>query len=209
MTTPHPDTEHLLRQAGLGDRDARERLLARHRARLRRMVAWRLDRRLAPRVDPSDVVQEVLLEANAKLDEFLQKRPIPFYPWLRTLAWEHVAASYRRHLRTQGRSVLREQPGAFDLPDESAAELAFRLVAPGASPSQQAIRRETREHVQQALKELAERDREVLVLRHLEQLSVADAAAVLGITPGAVKLRHLRALERIRKVFERAGEARP
>jgi RNA polymerase sigma-70 factor (ECF subfamily) len=209
MTTQQPDTEELLRQVGLGERAAREKLLARHRDRLRNMVAWRLDRRLAPRVDPSDVVQEVLVEANAKLDRYLQKRSVPFYPWLRSLAWERVAALYRRHLRARRRSVLREEVGVFNLPDESAAALAVRLVTSATSPSQQAIRREAQEHVRRTLKELPTRDREVLVLRHLEQLSVAEAAAILGISEGAVKLRHLRALERIRKRFEGNGEARP
>jgi len=201
-----PDTEDLLRQTGRGDRDARDRLLARHRDRLRKMVAWRLDRRLAPRVDPSDVVQDVLVEADRKLDDFLKRRPLPFYPWLRTLAWDHLAQAYRRHLRARGRSVLREEPGVLDLPDESAAELAARLVTSATSPSQQAIRREVRERVRRALAAMAERDREVLVLRHLEQLSVADTAAILDIKPGAVKVRHLRALERIRKLLESSGE---
>jgi RNA polymerase sigma-70 factor (ECF subfamily) len=209
MTVPQPDTEELLRQTGQGDREARGRLLARHRDRLRKMVAWRLDRRLAPRVDPSDVVQEVLVDANRKLEGYLQDRPLPFYPWLRTLAWELLAALYRRHVRVRGRSVLREEPGVLNLPDESAAELAARLITSTTSPSQRAIRREVREHVRRILAEMSERDREVLVLRNLEQLSVADTAAVLGITPGAVKVRHLRAIERLRKRLEQAGEGQP
>jgi RNA polymerase sigma-70 factor (ECF subfamily) len=96
MTTPQPDTEELLRQAECGEPGARERLLARHRDRLRKMIAWRLDRRLAARVDPSDVVQEVLLEASRKLDRFLREQPLPFFPWLRSLAGEHLATLHRR-----------------------------------------------------------------------------------------------------------------
>jgi RNA polymerase sigma-70 factor (ECF subfamily) len=206
MTAHEPDTDDLLRQTGDGDRDARDQLLARHRDRLRKMVAWRLDRRLAPRLDPSDVVQDVLVEADRKLDQFLQDRPLPFYPWLRTLAWEHLARQYRRHLKARGRSVLREEPGILNLPDESAAELADRLVTSASSPSRQAIRREARERVRKALAGLAERDREVLVLRHLEQLSVAETAQILNIKAGTVKVRHLRALERIRKLLTDAGE---
>ncbi|HMF11308.1 MAG TPA: sigma-70 family RNA polymerase sigma factor [Gemmataceae bacterium] len=202
----HVDAEQLLRRAAQGDSAARDQLLARHRPRLRQAIAVRLDRRLAPRVDPSDVVQDVLVEADRKLDDFLKRRPLPFYPWLRTLAWDHLAQAYRRHLRARGRSVLREEPGVLDLPDESAAELAARLVTSATSPSQQAIRREVRERVRRALAAMAERDREVLVLRHLEQLSVADTAAILDIKPGAVKVRHLRALERIRKLLESSGE---
>jgi RNA polymerase sigma-70 factor (ECF subfamily) len=209
MTVQQPDTEELLRQTAQGDHDARDRLLARHRDRLRKMVAWRLDRRLAPRVDPSDVVQEVLVEANRKLEGYIQDRPLPFYPWLRTLAWERLAALYRRHVRVRGRSVLREEPGVLNLPDESAAELAARLITSTSSPSQQAIRREVREHVRRILAEMSERDREVLVLRHLEQLSVADTAQVLGVTPGAVKVRHLRAIDRLRMRLVQAGEGQP
>jgi RNA polymerase sigma-70 factor (ECF subfamily) len=210
MTTQQPDTEELLRQAASGDRDAREGLLARHRGRLRKMIAWRLDRRLAARVDPSDVVQEVLLEASGKMDRYLRERPLPFFPWLRALAGEHLVALHRRHVRARGRSVLREEPGLLNLPDESVAELAARLVTSSTSPTQRALRQEERERVRQALGQLAERDREVLVLRNLEQLSVADTAEVLGISTGAVKVRHLRALERLRALLaERDEEGLP
>jgi RNA polymerase sigma-70 factor (ECF subfamily) len=206
MSTPQPDTEELLRQADRGDAAAREGLLARHRDRLRKMVAWRLDRRLAARVDPSDVVQEVLVEASRKLDRYLRERPLPFFPWLRLLAGEHLAALHRRHVRARGRSILREEPGLFDLPDESAAELAARLVDSSTGPTQRVLREELRRRVRQALERLSERDREILVLRNLEQLSVADTAAVLQISTGAAKVRHLRALERLRAYLDAGDE---
>ncbi len=206
MPVHEPDTNELLEQTGHRDRQARDCLLAGHRDRLRKMVAWRLDRRLARRVDPSDVVQDILVEADRKLDQFLQDRPLPFYPWLRTLAWDHLTKQYRRHLKARGRSVLREEPGILNLPVESAAELANRLVMSASSPSQQAIRREVRERIRKALAALSERDREVLILRHLEQLSVAETAEILNIQSGAVKVRHLRALERIRKLLPQGGE---
>jgi RNA polymerase sigma-70 factor (ECF subfamily) len=202
MTTPHPDTEELLRRAGRGDPGAHDGLLARHRDRLRSMVAWRMDRRLAARIDPSDVVQEVLLEASRKLERYLRERPLPFFPWLRALAWEHLVALHRRHVRSRGRSILREELGLLNVPDESVAELAARLVSFSTSPSQRALRSELRQRVRQALEELPERDREVLVLRNLEQLSVADTAEVLGISAGAAKVRHLRALERLRALLD-------
>jgi RNA polymerase sigma-70 factor (ECF subfamily) len=202
MTTRPPDTEQLLRQAGQGDAAARSDLLARHRGRLRKMVAWRLDRRLAARVDPSDVVQEVLADADRKLDRYLTENPLPFHAWLRSLAWEHLTALHRRHVKARRRSVLREEPGVLHLPDESAAELAARLVTSATSPTQQALRQELRQRVRQALGRLSERDREVLVLRNLEQLSVADTAEVMGLNEGAVKVRHLRALERLRAYLD-------
>ncbi len=202
MTPTEPDTDQLLGQAAQGERSAREELLARHRERLRRMIAYRLDRRLAARVDPSDVVQEVLAEANTKLDRYLQERPLPFYPWLRELAWERLAHLHRRHVQAARRSVRREEPGLMALPDESLQDLASRMVTSATSPTQQMLRKERQERVRQALTQLPERDREVLVLRHLEQLSVADTAEVLGITPGAVKARHVRALERLRGLLQ-------
>src|SRR5262249_47053181 len=158
-------------RSAAGDSDARDRLLLRHRDRLLRMVAVRLDRRLAARIDPSDVVQEALAEADAKLDVYLRERPLPFYPWLRRLAWERVIHIHRRHVQARRRSVTREEVSA--LSEHSAAELAERLFARGPSPSRQALREELRARVRSALTGLAEAEREVLVLRHLEQLSVA------------------------------------
>src|SRR5947209_11649908 len=202
MTPTEPDTEELLAQAARGEAAARDGLLARHRQRLRKMVAYRLDRRLAARVDPSDVVQEVLAEASRKLPRYLRERPLPFYPWLRQLAWEHLAVLHRRHVRAQRRSVRREEPGVLALPDESAAELASRLVDSASSPTQHIVREEMQQRVRQALERLAERDREVLTLRHLVELSVADTAGVLGISEGTAKVRHLRALQRLRTLLD-------
>ena len=193
-----PDTEELVERACSGDREARQQLLVRHRKRLRQMVALRMDRRLTARVDPSDVVQEALTDAAQELSDYLRQRPLPFYPWLRQLAWERLIELHRRHLYAQKRSVRREDREYLALPDESAVHLAQRLLAPGSSPSQRLLREELRERVQTALAQLSPRDREVLVLRHLEELSTNETAAVLGITAGAVKMQHLRAVRRLR-----------
>jgi RNA polymerase sigma-70 factor, ECF subfamily len=202
MTTLQPDTEELLRQAAEGNTAARDGLLDRHRDRLRKMVAYRLDRRLAARVDPSDVVQDVLLEANEKLDHYLLERSLPFYPWLRALALERMTTLRRRHIKAAKRTVQREEPGLLALPDESLAALAERLVTSATSPTQRLLRKEQRQLVQRGLALLPERDQEVLALRHLEQLSVAETAAALGVSAGAVKTRHLRALERLRTLLD-------
>jgi RNA polymerase sigma-70 factor (ECF subfamily) len=198
---PGPDTDQLLDRLVQGDDAAHEALLLRHRDRLRKMVAVHLDRRLRPRVDPSDVVQEALAEAAAKLADYARSRPLPFYPWLRQLAWDHLIELHRRHVKASKRSVTREEPEVLQLPDESAAELAARLVNRGSSPSERVLHEELRQRVRQALERLAPGDRQVLVLRHLEQLSTAEAAVVLGIGEGAFKSRHLRALQRLRTLL--------
>ena len=195
------ETQELLRRAGLGDAQACERLLDRHRPDLRAFVELRLDPRLRARLDPSDVVQETLTQAAQRLSSYLRDRPLPFYPWLRQLAWERLIELNRRHIYAKKRSVTREEPAGLALPDESALELADRLLAPGSSPMNQLVRAEQRSRVQAALAQLGTRDREVLVLRHLEQLSTAEIAAVLGIREGAVKTRHLRALQRFRELL--------
>jgi RNA polymerase sigma-70 factor (ECF subfamily) len=195
------DSEDLVARADRGDDGARQELLGRHRARLRKMVAIRLDRRLAGRVDPSDVVQEVMLEAAQKLPQYFRERPLPFYPWLRRLAWKRLMKLYEYHLHAQKRAAGREQQRQAMLADESVLELAGRLVAPGTSPSNFLLRQELCNRVQAALATLPEVDREVLVLRFLEQLSTVEMAAILGITEGAVKTRQTRALARLCRIL--------
>jgi RNA polymerase sigma-70 factor (ECF subfamily) len=197
MAPNDADLEELLGRATAGDCAACQHLLARYRDRLRQMVAVRLDRRLAARLDPSDVVQEALLEAAQKLPGYLRERPLPFYPWLRRLAWEHLVKMHQRHLGARKRSTTREEQGLGGLPDESVQELAGRLVASGTSPSNHLLRQELRQRVQAGLADLAESDREVLVMRYLEQMALSDIAAVLGVSEGAVKMRHTRALQRL------------
>src|SRR5581483_10047469 len=151
-----PNTDELLARTAAGDRPAREQLLGRHRDKLRRMVAIRLDRRLAARVDPSDVVQEALADADRRLDDYLRERPLPYYPWLRRLAWDRLTKARRRH--TAGRrDVGREAPP--ELPEESAVELAERVLADDTGPEDAAVRREQRQRVRAALDRLAPVDR--------------------------------------------------
>ncbi|HZT80702.1 MAG TPA: sigma-70 family RNA polymerase sigma factor [Gemmataceae bacterium] len=203
MTPEPPDTEELLRRGAAGDGAARQQLLTRHRTRLRQMIAARLDRRLAARLDPSDVVQEVLVEAHQRLDDYLRRRPVPFYPWLRQIAWQRLVKLHQHH-HAQKRGVGREEHPELPLSGEALGRMADRLTASAASPSHQAVREEARRRVREALAALPERDREVLVLRYLEQLSPGEIAAVLGISEGAAKTRHTRALLRLHA--ELAGE---
>lgn len=193
---PEQESQMLLTQAAAGNQIAVDRLLELHRDRLRAMIAIRLDRRLSARIDPSDVLQETMTEAHQKLPEYLRTQPIPFYPWLRQMAWEKIVHLHRQHLLAQARAVTREERFEIRLPDESALHLAERLVAKGSSASRHMIQQELKARVQAALAQLDARDREVLVLRFLEQLSTEEAAAVLEISPDAVKSRQRRALER-------------
>jgi RNA polymerase sigma-70 factor (ECF subfamily) len=160
------------------------------------MIVIRLDTRLAARVDPSDVLQDTLTGAVSRLPEYLRDRPVPFYTWLRRLALDRMADMYRRHIRAGNRTVEREEPPR--LSHASVRELGERLIARGSSPSGRLRRREQRDRIQAALAALPERDREVLVLRYLEQLPVDEIASVLGLSEGAVYARHLRALQRLR-----------
>lgn len=191
------NTEELVRRAGQGDADARQRLLILHRRRLQRMVEVRLDPRVAARLDSSDVVQEALIDAAGRLDEYLRDRPLPFYAWLRQFAWERIVKLHERHVMAQRRSVCRER--SLELPDGSGLLLADRLAASGTSPSRQLSKADQRERVRSALAQLRPRDHEVLALLYLEGLNNHEAAAVLGIGEGAVKMRHIRALERLRE----------
>ena len=202
MTVEDTDTEELLRRAGAGDRKALDRLLDRHRARLRQMVAVRMDRRLAARVDASDVVQEALAEAARRLLDYLRQRPAPFYLWLRELARQSLIDLSRRHLYTQRRSVDREAPWTVPLPDESAMELVDRLVSSGTSPSRRMERAELRQHVRAALARLEPSDREVLELRYLEQLSISEMATILEVAESTVRYRQRRALERLGELLD-------
>lgn len=204
MTLNAPDTDYLLKEAENGDDAARQQLLHRHRDRLLKMVSVRLDARLAARVDPSDIVQEALVHADRNLDDYLRDRPLPYYPWLRRIAWERLVKCHRRHT-AQRRDVGRERAG-LNLSNDSIRELAMRFQASISSPSRIAQQRELLARARNALQKLPERDREVLVLRYLEHLSTAETAAVLEITPGAVKLRHLRAIERLRRLMNESGE---
>jgi RNA polymerase sigma-70 factor, ECF subfamily len=209
MATSEIPTEALLDLAGRGDDAARELLFARHRARLKRMVAARIDGRLAARIDPSDVVQETLFEASCKLPDYVRDPALPFYPWLRQLAWKRLYALSEKHIHSQKRSILREERDNFHLSDESVQQLANRLMSSGTSPSRRMMRSELLGRVRVALEKLASRDREVLVMRHLEQMSISEIAAILGIDEGATKQRQTRALVRLQGFLaNESGEER-
>ncbi len=196
MLSPLDDeTDGLLRRATQGDTGAVNDLMGRHRDRLERMVAIRMDGRLARRIDPSDVVQDTMAEASRRLPEYLNNRPIAFYPWLRQLAWNRLVDLYRYHVGSAKRSVNQEVSSGMGFSDESVVVLARQLAISGTSPSQNMLQKELREQVRSALEQLPEQYREVLMMRHLEQLPIKEIAVIVGVAKGTVKSRLFRGIE--------------
>jgi RNA polymerase sigma-70 factor (ECF subfamily) len=174
-----------------------------HWDRLRRMVEIRLDRRLHGRVDPSDVLQETYIEFARSLPGFLRNPAIPMFLWLRHITGVRLKAVHRRHLGTRVRDAGRDVGlGRLIMPHASSVSLAAQLLGRLTSPSQAAARAELQSRVRDALDDLAAIDREVLCLRHFEQLSNAEAAQVLGIGETAASNRYVRALKRIGKTLQ-------
>jgi RNA polymerase sigma-70 factor (ECF subfamily) len=200
-----PDTDEtqvLLKRVAADDAAAVERLWERHRDALRRMIDMRLDRGLGRRVDASDVVQEVLLKANQRLPEYLRNPVMPFHLWLRQIARDQIIDQHRRHRQAERRSLDRERPlAAGSFLDRSSLDLAAQLRDPGLTPAAAALRAELERRFRAALVELDEDDREIILLRHFEQLSNSDAARALGLSEPAAGMRHLRALRRLRAVL--------
>jgi RNA polymerase sigma-70 factor (ECF subfamily) len=194
------ETARLLEQLQGGDRSALDRLLARHRGDLRSFVEYRLEPQLSARVDPSDVVQEAQMEVVRRMDDFLARRPMPFHLWVRKTAYERLL-NLRRDHRRRRRSVDREVPW----PDRSSLLLARPLVSDVPSPSRQAEAREFAERVSRAVADLAEADREVLLMRHAEGLSYEEIACLLDVEPPAARKRYGRALIRLQKVLSDHG----
>jgi RNA polymerase sigma-70 factor (ECF subfamily) len=194
------ETRGLLEEVARGDRSALGRLLQRVRPRLQAFLGARLDPRMRSRLDPSDVVQEVQLEVTRRMDDFLNRSPMPFHLWVRKTAYERLLKLQRDHRRTR-RAVEREVP----LPEQSSLLLARPLLAGASSPSQQLAAREFADRVGLAVAELAEADREILLMRHAEKLPYAEIACLLDVEVEAARKRYGRALLRLRTVLKDHG----
>jgi RNA polymerase sigma-70 factor (ECF subfamily) len=193
------DTVRLIELARRGDRVALNDLFARHRERLRRMVQMRLDWRLHGRIDASDVIQDAYLEAARRLDGYLQEPDMPLFLWLRFLVGERLMILHRHHLGAKMRDARREVSLYREaMPEASSAALAAQLMGQHTSPSEAAVRAERVLRLQEAVNRLDPLDREVLSLRHFEQLSRAETAQVLGIEEAAAAKRYIRALKRLK-----------
>lgn len=183
------------------DPAAEGRLWERHRDPLRRMIGLRLDRAVGRRVDASDVVQEVLLKASARLAQYLRNPVMPFDLWLRQIARDHVIDAHRRHRASQARSVDREQGLGRAGADRSSLDLANQLRDPEPTPAAASLRRELEARFRDAIGRMSPDDREIILLRHFERLTNGEAARALGLTEPACGMRHLRALRKLRAIL--------
>ena len=202
MKSYSPASVDLIERARAGDREARSALFAQHRDRLRRMVEMRMDARLRARIDASDVVQDAYVDVVERLDDYLRDPKLPLLLWLRLVVGERLSKLHRHHLGTQMRDAGREVAlyhGA--LPLASSAALAAQLLGKYTSPTQAAFRAERILRMQEALNSLDPVDREIIALRHFEELTAAEAAQVLGIEESAAVKRDFRALKRLKQVL--------
>lgn len=205
MRRTEQQAETLLDRAAKGDLAAGLELLFAQRPRLRELVRARMLPELTRHLDPSDIVQESLTAAARKLPTFAEQQPVPFYVWLRRLTLDRLGKANRRYLRTQARDARREL--TLELNDASVELLTQSLVSKLPSPPRAAIVQERAAAVRVALLELPDDYRAVIELRYVEQLTVRETAAALGLTESNVKIIHLRALKRLRDALADSGES--
>jgi RNA polymerase sigma-70 factor (ECF subfamily) len=201
-----PDAEKtadLLAEARGGDVDAVNRLMQRHRDSLRRIVQLRLDQKIQRRIDVSDVVQDVLVEANRRLQEYLSSGSgMPFHLWLRQIAQDRIIDAHRRHRASAKRSVDRERPLAVPAAgDHSTMELAAQICDRQLTPAAAATQAELAQLVEAAIAKLPDQDCEIIIMRHYEQLSNQEIAQALGLTEPAASMRYLRAIRRLKELI--------
>jgi RNA polymerase sigma-70 factor (ECF subfamily) len=202
MKDPPSETVRLFERLQAGDRRALADLFQRHRDRLRRMVELRIDARLQGRIDASDVLQDGFLDLSKQVESYLSDPRLPVFLWLRLVVSDRLAQIHRHHLGTAMRDAGREVSLYRDpMPQASSAALAAMLLGRLMSPSNAAIRAEQILQVQEAVNSLEPLDREVVALRHFEQLSRAETAVVLGITEEAGAKRYIRALKKLKTIL--------
>lgn len=191
-------TRELLQGAIAEDPQAVNRLMNRHRDAVRDMIAMRMDRRMQGRVDASDIVQDVLIEASGRLKDYLRDPAMPFHLWLRQIAKDRMIDLHRRH-HAQRRNVDREQGLAVPGGDaRSSFDLGARLQDAGITPAAAAMKHELEQRFWLAVDELDELDREMILMRHAEHLGNGEVAVALGLSPAAAGMRYLRAIRKLR-----------
>ena len=174
-----------------------------HRSRLKQMLQFRMDPRLRVRTDLSDVLQEAYIEAFHRLDHYAKRPEMSFYLWLRQVTMQRMIDMHRRHLMASKRDVRQEVPIASEgYNATTSAAIARQFIDAIVSPSQLAVRQEMLEQLESTLGSMEEIDREILALRHFEELGNGEVAELLGISEGAASNRYVRALSRLRKLLE-------
>lgn len=195
--------EELISRIRAGDDEAFVQLFARYRGRLKQLLEFRMDRRLRGREDASDVLQEVYIDAHQRLQHYLKKPQLSFYVWLRQLTTQRLIDIHRRHLQAEMRDVRQEVSLHRNPVGATSVSMASLLVTHLASPSQLVIRAELITLIEGTLERMDPVDREVLALRHFEELRNSEVAEVLGLKEAAASNRYVRALTRLREALEK------
>lgn len=200
-------TAELLADAQQGDDEAVNQLLERHRGAVQRMIALRLDQKIRRRVDVSDVVQDVMIEANRRLATYLADPPMPFHLWLRHIARDRVIDAHRRHRGSAKRNIDREQPMVGQVGgDRSTLDLVAQLRDQQLTPAAAVAQHEMAQCVESAISQLNEQDAEIILIRHYEQLTNQEAATVLELSEAAAGMRYLRAIRRLRELLAKSPD---
>tara|TARA_R110002049_G_scaffold46487_1_gene135121 strand:+ start:63113 stop:63745 length:633 start_codon:yes stop_codon:yes gene_type:complete len=194
--------EELITRMQAGEEHAFVELFSRHRDRLKKMLEFRMDHRLRGREDASDILQEVYIDAHQRMRHYIKRPELSFYIWLRQLTTQRLIDVHRRHLKAERRDVKQEVGIHRRNFAATSASMAIQLAAHLASPSQMAMHAELVVQIEKALESMDEIDREIIALRHFEELRNGEVAEVLGLKPAAASNRYMRALTRLREVLE-------
>ncbi len=201
------NTLQLLADARQGDGGAVNRLLEKHREAVRRMIDLRMDHLLKRRVDASDIVQEVMIDANRRLKKYLQDPVMPFHLWMRQIAKDRLIDAHRRHRGAARRNLDREQAIGANFSGESSLDLMAQLRDQELTPAAAATWHELQRRFEAACQQLDQQDQEVVLMRHFEHLSNVEAATAMNITPQAASMRYLRAMRRLREFLNEIDPA--
>jgi RNA polymerase sigma-70 factor, ECF subfamily len=203
--TAPADEEALVLRLREGDRGALGDLFSLHRQRIWRMIRFRMDRRLAARIDPDDVLQEAFLAARTRIDNFLAEPHRSFFVWLRMIALQTLFDQHRHHIGAEMRNAARDV--RIDQADSSNTSLclAAQLAGTLTSPSQAAAGLEMMQQLEQAIASMAALDQEIIAMRHFEDLTNVESAEALGISPTAASNRYVRAIARLKEILTSLG----
>ena len=199
MTETEPEFSEGLKRISQGDQDALAEIFSRYRARLRKMIRLRMDSRLQGRVDPSDVLQEAYIDISRRAPEQSKRADMPFFLWLRMITYQKLLEVHRRHLQTQQRDAARDISIYHGHSDIDSKMLASQLLGQLTSASQMATRAEQQLILEEVLNQMDPIDREILTLRHFEELSNGEVAKVLSLSKSAASNRYVRAVIRLKE----------